>query len=370
MADSKVTALTEDATPGGDSLVYTVDAPGGTPVSRKTELSDLYKGLAVDSQGFATNYTIATSRTGNAETIALKTKAGTDATATDPILIAFRNATAGTGDYTIITVTAATSITINSTATMGMTNSVPARLWLVGFNDAGTFRLGVVNCLTTTGIFPLQDNDLQSSTAISTSADNAGVIYTGTAVTTKAMRVLGYLTYNLASVGVWNTAQTKIQLFEYGVPLPGKVIQKKYTQSGEVQTGTTTIPNDDTIPQSSEGNEFFTLAITPTDSANLLEIDSSIVISSNISGAWLAQALFQDSTANSLAASMAYSAGASQTVNLKMTHTMQAGTASSTTFKIRAGAGGAGTVTLNGYAAGRIFGGVMSSSLRVAEISV
>ena len=41
MADSKVSALTEDATPALDSLVYTVDDPAGTPVSRRTPLSDV-----------------------------------------------------------------------------------------------------------------------------------------------------------------------------------------------------------------------------------------------------------------------------------------------------------------------------------------
>lgn len=45
MADTKVSALTEDTAPGSDSLVYTVDAPGGTPASRRVTLANLYKGL-------------------------------------------------------------------------------------------------------------------------------------------------------------------------------------------------------------------------------------------------------------------------------------------------------------------------------------
>ncbi len=47
MADTKVTGLTEDTAPASDSLVYTVDAPGGTPVSRKTTLANLGKGLTI-----------------------------------------------------------------------------------------------------------------------------------------------------------------------------------------------------------------------------------------------------------------------------------------------------------------------------------
>ena len=49
---------------------------------------------------FTNNLNISTSRSGNAETISLKTRAGTDPSATDPIIVAFRNATAWTWDFT------------------------------------------------------------------------------------------------------------------------------------------------------------------------------------------------------------------------------------------------------------------------------
>jgi len=40
-ADSKVTGLTADATPGTDSLLYTIDDPLGTPVSRKSTIEQV-----------------------------------------------------------------------------------------------------------------------------------------------------------------------------------------------------------------------------------------------------------------------------------------------------------------------------------------
>lgn len=40
MADAKVTALTEDSSPGLDSLLYSVKNPGGTPLSRKITLQN------------------------------------------------------------------------------------------------------------------------------------------------------------------------------------------------------------------------------------------------------------------------------------------------------------------------------------------
>lgn len=41
MADLKLTELTADSTPGGDSLLYTVDDPGGAPVSRKSTITQV-----------------------------------------------------------------------------------------------------------------------------------------------------------------------------------------------------------------------------------------------------------------------------------------------------------------------------------------
>ena len=46
MADSKLTALTEDTAPTSDDLVYTVTDPGGTPASRKATLTNLGKGIS------------------------------------------------------------------------------------------------------------------------------------------------------------------------------------------------------------------------------------------------------------------------------------------------------------------------------------
>lgn len=72
------------------------------------------------------NLTLATSRSAGAETIAIKTAAGTDPSVTDTIAISFRNATAATGDYTTLTINAALSLTINSGATLGSDKAATA----------------------------------------------------------------------------------------------------------------------------------------------------------------------------------------------------------------------------------------------------
>lgn len=168
--------------------------------------------LADSSLGAAmVNGTITATVNANALTIAIKTKAGTDPSSVDPVLVYFRNATAGTGDYTVISITAATSLVLSSGSTLGTSNGVLARLWVVGFNDAGTFRIGAINLSTPVSI---GDDVLASSTAEggAGTADSAGIYYTATAVASKPMRVLSYIETTQATAGTWVTDPSKIQL--------------------------------------------------------------------------------------------------------------------------------------------------------------
>ena len=151
----------------------------------------------------------------------------------------------------------------------------------------------------------------------------------------------------------------------------GKVVQVVHVQDGAVATGTTTIPLDDTTPQNTEGDEFMTLAITPTNASNKLEITVITNGSSSATGIFQTAALFQDSTAGALSA-MTHKGPQSGTagVNIAFKHRMTAGTTSSTTFKVRIGGHSASTITFNGYSAGRVFAGVMASSITITEIAV
>lgn len=174
---------------------------------------------------------------------------------------------------------------------------------------------------------------------------------------------------DVASAIVASSATAKSEaIAAASVKLTGDVVQVINTQTGALATGTTIIPFDDTIPQITEGTEFITAAITPSNAGNTLLIQVVMSVS-NSTGGGNAVALFRDSTANALAAvaSSQYGvAGGVQTVVL--THKMAAGTTSSTTFRVRAGPNGAGTLTFNGVASGRIFGGVYASSITVTEI--
>lgn len=147
----------------------------------------------------------------------------------------------------------------------------------------------------------------------------------------------------------------------------GVVVQAVNTTTGAVATGTTVLPLDDTIPQNTEGDEYMTLAITPKATTNKLKIEVTAVLASSAGGT-LAAALFQDSTANALAVASTRVDNTGSMYTISFTHWMAAGTVSATTFKVRCGNSAAGTVTLNGAAAARQYGGVCSSSITITEI--
>lgn len=150
--------------------------------------------------------------------------------------------------------------------------------------------------------------------------------------------------------------------------LSGSVIQTVNTQVVTSTTGTTTMPFDDTIPQNTEGNEFMTLAITPNNSSNLLEIEVLIHLSSSADQNGICVALFQDSTAGALCASYIDGGAAGESNQIRLHHYMTAGTTSSTTFKVRAGGDAANTMTFNGTGGSRKYGGVLASSITIREI--
>jgi len=152
-----------------------------------------------------------------------------------------------------------------------------------------------------------------------------------------------------------------------GIGDAGDTVQVVYTETGALATGSIAIPQDDTIPQNTEGVEYMTQVITPTNSSNILEITVIGHFTAN-AAVDLFGALFQDATAGALAASTGSYVQTNESGVIVLRHYMTAGTTSATTFKFRAGADTGDTVTFNGIAAARLFGGVAASSICIKEI--
>ena len=149
----------------------------------------------------------------------------------------------------------------------------------------------------------------------------------------------------------------------------GTIIQKVNVQTGAGATGTTTLPFDDTIPQNTEGDEYMTLAITPTNSSNKLLIEVVAIFTGATIQTYVC-ALFQDSTAGALAAALRVNSNSNGGETTSFNHYMAAGTTSETTFKVRIGGGSGGLCTFNGNVGARKLGGVSASSITITEIAV
>ena len=314
-------------------------------------------------------------RAGNAETVAIKNRAGNDPSAADPVWVAIRDVTAGDDSLTWLKLTAACSVTISFGSTSGALSGEAFRLWFMLFNDAGTPRLGFVRATTGTNAagwstMPLSAWGIASSTAEggAGTADSAQVIYTGTAVTSKPYALLGYATWEsgLGAAGTWNTAPSRRQLFGPGVPLPGSRLGTSITKTSSYATGTTIVPLDDTMPQNTEGDQFMSHVTASGSAANLMELGLQVTFSCSIASNSTGS-IFQDASANPLT-TVGMGSGNGTILVFPLRDTCIAGTTASVTNKFRLGNTGATATYLNGIAAARLYGGAANSHMMGTEI--
>lgn len=315
------------------------------------------------------NLTLVASVAGNALTIAIKGFDGNDPSASSPVSIPFRSVTASSGDVDVLTLTAATSLVISSGSTVGFTSATAGRLWIVGINDGGTFRLGAVNVLSGTSIMALRDG-IYSSTAEGGAggADSAQVIYTGTAVTSKALTILGYLEATEATAGTWATAPSLVKTLSPGDSLPGEPVQVRRSTVGTLVTGSTQVPIDNTIPQITEGDQYMSLAVTPTSAANLLRLVAVGNYSNTGASAFVVQSIFRDAVANAIASGVCFENQGSAFMQVVTDCYSLAASTSSTTVRVRTGANVVGTTNMNGTNGSQYYGGALSSFLEVTEL--
>lgn len=198
---------------------------------------------------------------------------------TNPVIIPTRDVTLANGDLTLSTIITPLSMIIPSGATLGANNGVPFRSWIVVFNDGGTARLGVVNCFNGNAqpIFALSglSQNLNSTTQLTSSSLNAGVIYTnGAAVINKCFAIIGYLEYGagLTTAGAYNIVPTKLQLVGPGGPFPGQIVQSVSASNLVGQTNISStifgVVSNSALP-----------AITLTSAANVVEYSFSAAAS-------------------------------------------------------------------------------------------
>lgn len=166
----------------------------------------------------------------NTYIIAVKTRAGTDPSATDPVIVTFRNGTLTSGTIVTRTITSALSLTIPNGATLGQTTATEATLQVLFIDNAGTVELAVTN--NRDNVLQLDEYGVISTTAMTTGADVIEVIYSASARSNVAYRNVAYATNTQASIGVWVTAPTVIQPYFTAPTVSGVPIYAKITSGG------------------------------------------------------------------------------------------------------------------------------------------
>ncbi len=128
----------------------------------------------------------------------------------NPTLLDFRSTPLTSGAVVTRNITSAISVVVSSGSTLGTVNAVQSRLAVIAIDNAGTVELAVVN--------PSNGLDLSETGLISTTAeggagaaDSANVIYSTTARSSLAYRVVGYVESTQATAGTWATAPSTIQ---------------------------------------------------------------------------------------------------------------------------------------------------------------
>jgi len=119
----------------------------------------------------------------------------------------FRSTTLGSGTVTTVTGTPS-NLVVPSGATLGTINATQSDLVVLALNNAGTIELAVVNIA---GGNDLSEMGVISTTAISAGATSAGTVYSTTARSNVAYRVVGLVRSTQTTAGTWASAPSLIQ---------------------------------------------------------------------------------------------------------------------------------------------------------------
>ncbi len=229
---------------------------------------------------------------------------------------------------------------------------------VIAYADGQTFK--VVISATNTGASTLNVNSLGAK-AIQTISSGALAALAG-----------GELPVGHIALVVYDSSLGLFVLTN-PIPLPAAatgLLQRVASTTVSMTTHTTVLPVDDTIPQqSTDGSSVLTASITPSSATNRLLITFSCPIYGSSAANAIGFALYQDSTEAALAATASSESQVNEQRRTTFVHEMAAGTTIATTFKVFVGPGTAATVTINGVNAGRLFGGVATTTLTILEMT-
>jgi hypothetical protein len=162
------------------------------------------------------NGTVVASVAGSALTLAIKTLAGADPSASDPVTFIFRNSTAALGNYVVVQMTSAgnpgSQVTIPSGATLGHVSNRNQQIILYIVNFGGTPLLAVG-----TPLFDLSVRT-RACAALTSGSTSASTLYCGGGTGAIPYYPLARCVSNQATAGTWAANPTQIDLAPFTLP--------------------------------------------------------------------------------------------------------------------------------------------------------
>jgi hypothetical protein len=314
------------------------------------------------------NMTLSPSVGSSALTLTVLGNNGSTPSATNPVLVCFRDTTLGSGDPVWVAITSALSITVPSGATLGVGNGVPFRVWLFGQNNAGTVVLGVALCSKVPVTYGCEfwEQALISGVGISSGSTTPGQLYTSTSTTSLEGRILGWVSFEagLATAGAYTSlASTVTQVVSAGSPRPGHVTPLTRQQNGGAANTTNTYTPSNTAPAPANGGALYSTAVGLASASDLLHVRSQLLMSSSGASS-LFSYLYNGTTTLTVSACSTPGSGTSTVCPLDLY--LQPG-GNSVTYSLYY-TGGTGTTYVNQSGAGSTYGGVNNSYIQFDEI--
>jgi hypothetical protein len=273
----------------------------------------------------------------------------------------------GTDDFDMRLSTTGTggTITVPASATFGVVQNASTRLSLLSggtWEQAATSFTGAVSgaTFTVTGASSLLEIESRTGSGTGTWSEYVSTRQlrwswdgtTGAALGDKlTLDDTGLVTFS-APPRVGTTTGMVVQT----------VSSTPYTTNTDL---TTVIPNDNTIPQITEGVQILTLTITPTSTSSKIRL---VFQGTGSSTDVLAAALFRTGTADALAADVVNPSSGTDIRKVGIDFIDSPASTSALTYSVRVGPATGGTVRMNGNTSGRSAGGVMACTLVAMEI--
>lgn len=225
-AKGDIYAATAASTPaalsvsGNDGYVLTEDS------AEVTGLKWTAAGTAPVFSSEMYNLGLSASVAANALTIALKQLDGTSdpSTGASAVKVAFRSSTLATGSITERSVTSALSLVISSGSTLGTISGVESNLYVYVIDNAGAVELATSQAL--------HDETLRITTVAeggAGAADLSSVMYSATARTNVAFRLIAKITSTQATAGAWATTPSNVAVGDYGRLAPPIIFNLRVT---------------------------------------------------------------------------------------------------------------------------------------------